>query len=71
MYGGTAFLVVCLCNAPTTSVKVWAREEAKGRNNPLDPDHVVTIGEHVEAADPVQWVGRLGKPPSVAGDEDE
>ena len=42
LYGGSAFLIVCLCSAPNTSIKVWARAEAEGRNDPVDPSHEVT-----------------------------
>ena len=32
LYGGSAFLVACLCSAPNTSIKAWGRDEAEARN---------------------------------------
>ena len=48
LYGGSAFLVACLCSAPNTSIKAWGRDEAEARNNPRDPEQAVSPGEHVE-----------------------
>ena len=74
LYGGCAFLVLGLCYGPTTSIKLWARDEAEGRNSVVAAGGEVEVGQARadEKAPEHAWArASIGAVPTRGGDDDD